>query len=58
MARTSSGPKPGLKRKEPSSGGIKGTAEAGSEASKKQKQSDNNTNMSKMSKEIPGTVDL
>ena len=58
MARISRGPKPGPKRKEPSSGGSKGTAEAGSEASKKQKQSDNNTNMSKMSKGIPGTVEL
>ena len=58
MARTSRGPKPGPKRKEPSSGGSKGTAEAGSEASKKQKQSDNSTNMSKMSPRIPGTVEL
>ena len=58
MLFRSRGPKPGPKRKEPSSGGSKGTAEAGSEASKKQKQSDNSTNRSTSSKGIPGTVNL
>ena len=62
MVRTVKGPKPAPKRKKPSSGGSKGTAkqnlEEGSEANKKQKQSDNSTNKSTLSKGIPVTVDV